>query len=83
MTALLLAPAPATRAVTELTAMVTEVDGLLARVAVLLNPYDVRELSLSLDKGTLRVLVEGDGFDADRVAARLAKIIGVHAVTRS
>jgi hypothetical protein len=43
----------------------------------------VRELSLSLDKGTLRVLVEGDGFDADRVAARLAKIIGIQAVTRS
>ena len=81
MTALL-APAPS-RVVTELTALVTEVDGLLARVAVLLNPYDVRELSLSLDKGTLRVLIEGDGFDADRVAARLAKIIGVHAVTRS
>ena len=77
MTALL-APAPA-RVVTELTALVTEVDGLLARVAVLLNPYDVRELSLSLDKGTLRVLVEGDGFDADRVA----KIIGIQAVTRS
>ncbi|MGH3464192.1 MAG: hypothetical protein ACRDP9_22215 [Kribbellaceae bacterium] len=66
---------------TTLTAQVVEVGGLLARVAVLLNPYDVRELALSLDTGTLRVVVEGDGFDADRVAARLDKLIGVLDVT--
>jgi hypothetical protein len=78
MTALL-APAP-TRVVTTLTAVVAEVPGLLARVAVLLNPYDVRELSLSLDDRTLRIVVEGDGFDAGRVEARLAKIIGVEEI---
>ena len=72
--------APA-RVLTTLTAQVVEVGGLLARVAVLLNPYDVRELALSLDTGTLRVVVEGDGFDADRVAARLDKVIGVLNVT--
>jgi hypothetical protein len=72
--------APA-RVLTTLTAQVVEVGGLLARVAVQLNPYDVRELALSLDTGTLRVVVEGDGFDADRVAARLDKIIGVLNVT--
>ncbi len=72
--------APA-RVLTTLTAQVVEVRGLLARVAVLLNPYDVRELALSLDTGTLRVVVEGDGFDADRVAARLDKVIGVLNVT--
>ena len=72
--------APA-RVLTTLTAQVVEVGGLLARVAVLLNPYDVRELALSLDTGTLRVVVEGDGFDADRVAARLDKVIGVLDVT--
>jgi len=65
------------RTLTVFTAQVVETDGLLARVAVLLNPYDVRELALSLDEGELRVVVEGDGFDAGRVAARLAKIIGV------
>jgi len=72
--------APA-RVLTTLTAQVVEVGGLLARVAVLLNPYDVRELALSLDTGTLRIVVEGDGFDADRVAARLDKLIGVLDVT--
>ncbi|NIK57949.1 hypothetical protein [Kribbella shirazensis] len=71
------------RAVTVLTARVVEVDGLLARVAVLLNPYDVRELALSLDQGELRVVVEGNGFDANRVAARLNKVIGVLEVTVS
>jgi|KBSSwiStaDraftv2_1062776.scaffolds.fasta_scaffold1484452_2 hypothetical protein len=65
------------RAVTTFSAQVVEVEGLLARVAVLLNPYDVRELALSLDDGTLRIVVEGNGFDADRVAARLQKVIGV------
>ncbi|GAB2667914.1 hypothetical protein [Kribbella swartbergensis] len=65
------------RTVTVFTARVVETDGLLARIAVMLNPYDVRELSLSLDDLTLRVTVEGDGFDAGRVAARLRKIIGV------
>ncbi|MGW1339854.1 hypothetical protein ACWCOV_02290 [Kribbella sp. NPDC002412] len=62
---------------TVFTATVVETGGLLARIAVLLNPYDVRELSLSLDDGLLRIVVEGNGFDADRVAARLEKIIGV------
>lgn len=71
-----LAVAPS-RVVTEVTARVTEVEGLLARMAVLLNPYDVRALDLDLDRGTVRVVVEGDGFDAGRVRARLAKIIGV------
>jgi hypothetical protein len=65
------------RTVTVFTAQVVETDGLLARIAVLLNPYDVRELALSLDDQTLSVTVEGDGFDAGRVAARLQKIIGV------
>jgi hypothetical protein len=65
------------RTVTVFTAQVVETDGLLARIAVLLNPYDVRELAVSLDDQTLRVTVEGDGFDAGRVAARLQKIIGV------
>ncbi|NUS00365.1 MAG: hypothetical protein HOV67_34515 [Kribbellaceae bacterium] len=71
------------RAVTVYTARVVEVEGMLARIAVLLNPYDVRELSLSLDDGELRVVVEGNGFDADRVAARLEKVIGVLEVTVS
>lgn len=71
------------RTLTVYTARVVEVDGLLARVAVLLNPYDVRELTLSLDAGELRVVVEGNGFDADRVAARLDKVIGVLDVTVS
>ncbi|MEV0286016.1 MULTISPECIES: hypothetical protein [unclassified Kribbella] len=62
---------------TVFTATVVETGGLLARIAVLLNPYDVRELSLSLDDGLLRVVVEGNGFDAGRVAARLEKIIGI------
>ncbi|GAA1557971.1 hypothetical protein GCM10009804_13440 [Kribbella hippodromi] len=65
------------RTLTVFTARVVEVDGLLARVAVLLNPYDVRELEVSLDSGELRVVVEGNGFDAGRVAARLEKVIGV------
>ncbi|GAA1570395.1 MULTISPECIES: hypothetical protein [Kribbella] len=71
------------RVLTVFTAQVTEVDGLLARVAVLLNPYDVRELMLSLDRGELRIVVEGNGFDAERVAARLDKVIGVLEVTVS
>ncbi|MFI7064820.1 hypothetical protein ACIBL3_27765 [Kribbella sp. NPDC050124] len=62
---------------TVFTATVVETGGLLARIAVLLNPYDVRELSLSLDDGLLRIVVEGNGFDANRVAARLEKIIGI------
>jgi len=70
-------PEPAERPVTVFTAAVVETDGLLARIAVQLNPYDVRELRLCLDEGSLRVVVEGKGFDADRVAARLDKIIGV------
>jgi hypothetical protein len=65
------------RTVTVFTAQVVETEGLLARIAVQLNPYDVRELNLCLDKGQLRIVVEGDGFDAGRVSARLEKIIGV------
>jgi hypothetical protein len=65
------------RLVTVFTAQVVETRGLLARIAVQLNPYDVRELSLSLEECTLRVVVAGEGFDAGRVAARLDKIIGV------
>lgn len=65
------------RTVTVLTAQVVETEGLLARIAVQLNPYDVRELSLCLDTGELRIVVEGEGFDAGRVSARLEKIIGV------
>jgi hypothetical protein len=65
------------RTVTVFTAQVVETEGLLARIAVQLNPYDVRELSLSLDEGRLRIVVEGDGFDAGRVSARLQKIVGV------
>jgi hypothetical protein len=70
-------PASAGRTVTVFTAQVVETRGLLARIAVQLNPYDVRELSLSLDDNTLQVVVEGQGFDAGRVAARLDKIVGV------
>ncbi len=71
------------RVVTVFTARIVETEGMLARIAVLLNPYDVRELSLSLDDGTLRIVVEGNGFDADRVSARLQKVIGVLDVTIS
>ena len=71
------------RTLTVFTAQVVEVEGMLARIAVLLNPYDVRELALSLDQGELRVVVEGDGFDAGRVAARLNKVIGVLDITYS
>jgi hypothetical protein len=69
------------RTVTVVTAQVVETHGLLARIAVLLNPYDVRELELSLDDGLLRIVVEGNGFDAGRVTARLEKIVGVLEVT--
>jgi len=78
MTAVL--DAPATVA-TVFTADVVETRGMLARIAVLLNPYDVRELSLCLEKCTLRIVVAGNGFDAGRVAARLEKVIGVLDVT--
>ena len=71
------------RTMTVFTAEVVETTGLLARIAVLLNPYDVRELALSLDRGELRIVVEGNGFDAGRVAARLEKVIGVLEVTIS
>ena len=71
------------RAVTVFTAEVVETKGMLARIAVLLNPYDVRELALSLDDGTLRITVEGDGFDAGRVSARLDKVIGILDVSYS
>jgi ABC-type uncharacterized transport system ATPase subunit len=70
-------PAVPRTSVTVITAKVVETRGLLARIAVQLNPYDVRELSLNLDTGILRVVVGGAGFDAGRVAARLDKIIGV------
>jgi hypothetical protein len=69
------------RTVTVFTAKVVETRGMLARIAVLLNPYDVRELRLCLEECTLRVVVEGEGFDAGRVAARLDKVIGVLGVT--
>lgn len=75
MTAVL-AAAPV-RVQTVVTARVVEVDGLLARVAVLLNPYDVRSMEVDLDEGTLRIVVEGNGFDAGRVRARLEKVIGI------
>jgi ABC-type uncharacterized transport system ATPase subunit len=71
------------RAVTVFEARVVETCGMLARIAVMLNPYDVRELSLSLDEGLLRVVVGGNGFDAGRVAARLEKVIGVLEVSVS
>ncbi|WP_432939004.1 hypothetical protein ACQPXM_28510 [Kribbella sp. CA-253562] len=77
------APALVDRVQTVFTAEVVETRGLLARIAVLLNPYDVRELSLCLDRGELRIVVEGNGFDAGRVAARLDKIVGVLDVTYS
>jgi hypothetical protein len=62
---------------TVFTARIVETRGLLARIAVQLNPYDVRELNLSLEDRTLQVTVAGQGFDAGRVAARLDKVIGV------
>jgi ABC-type uncharacterized transport system ATPase subunit len=71
------------RVQTVFTAEVVETRGLLARIAVLLNPYDVRELNLCLDRGELRIVVEGNGFDAGRVAARLDKIVGVLDVSYS
>ncbi|TWD75395.1 hypothetical protein FB561_6833 [Kribbella amoyensis] len=76
-------PALVERTVTVFTAKVVETRGLIARIAVLLNPYDVRELRLSLDESTLYVAVEGAGFDAGRVAARLDKVVGVLDVTVS
>jgi hypothetical protein len=78
-----LVPEPAERVLTVFTAEVVETRGMLARIAVLLNPYDVRELKLCLETCTLRVVVEGAGFDAGRVAARLDKVIGVLDVTYS
>lgn len=78
-------PAPAeaatVRVATVLTAEVVATRGLLARIAVQLNPYDVRELELCLETGTLRIVVAGTGFDAGRVAARLEKVVGVLDVT--
>ncbi|GAA0613690.1 hypothetical protein HPO96_26625 [Kribbella sandramycini] len=76
------APGPVT---TVFTAEVVEVEGMLARIAVLLNPYNVRELALCLEKRTLRIVVAGTDrcFDAGRVAARLEKVIGVLDVTIS
>jgi hypothetical protein len=65
------------RVLTVFTADIVETRGMLARIAVQLNPYDVRELTLCLESCTLRVVVEGNGFDAGRVAARLDKVIGV------
>ena len=75
--------APVPRRTTVFTAQVVETRGLLARLAVQLNPYDVRELKLCLETCTLRIVVEGEGFDAGRVAARLDKIIGVLDVSYS
>jgi hypothetical protein len=49
------------RTTTVFTADVVETGGMLARIAVLLNPYDVRELELSLDRGSLRIVVEATG----------------------
>lgn len=69
------------RILTTFTAQIVETRGLLARIAVQLNPYDVRELALCLETCTLRIVVEGNGFDAGRVAARLDKIIGILEVT--
>jgi hypothetical protein len=71
------------RILTTFTAQVVETRGLLARIAVQLNPYDVRELQLCLETHTLRIVVEGNGFDAGRVAARLDKIIGILEVSYS
>jgi hypothetical protein len=73
----------ATPVVTVFSAEVVETCGMLARIAVLLNPYDVRELALSLETRELRIVVAGNGFDAGRVAARLEKVIGVLDVTVS
>ena len=83
MTTLLEAPVEVVATSTVFTADVVETRGMLARIAVLLNPYDVRELSLCLEKCTLRIVVAGNGFDAGRVAARLEKVIGVLDVTVS
>jgi hypothetical protein len=71
------------RVLTTFTAKIVETRGLFARVAVQLNPYDVRELGLCFETCTLRIVVEGNGFDAGRVAARLDKIIGILDVTYS
>ncbi len=75
--------APVERPMTVFTAQVVETRGLLARIAVLLNPYDVRTITLCLEKCELSIVVEGNGFDAGRVAARLDKVIGVLDVTYS
>lgn len=83
MTTVLDAPVVAPAVTTVFTAEIVETVGMFARIAVLLNPYDVRELSLCLEKCTLRVVVAGNGFDAGRVAARLEKVIGVLDVTVS
>ncbi len=75
--------APVERPMTVFTAQIVETRGLLARIAVLLNPYDVRTINLCLERCELRIVVEGNGFDAGRVAARLDKVIGVLDVTYS
>ena len=79
----LTAPEVVERPMTIFTAQVVETRGLLARIAVLLNPYDVRTISLCLERCELRIVVEGNGFDAGRVAARLDKVIGVLDVSYS
>ncbi|MEV6287640.1 hypothetical protein [Kribbella sp. NPDC051770] len=71
------------RPMTVFTAQIVETTGLLARIAVLLNPYDVRTISLCLERCELRIVVEGNGFDAGRVAARLDKVVGVLDVSYS
>ncbi|MFI5733884.1 hypothetical protein ACIA49_27465 [Kribbella sp. NPDC051587] len=83
MTAVLDAPTAVVATSTVFTAQIVETVGMFARIAVLLNPYDVRHLSLCLETNTLRVVVAGNGFDAGRVAARLEKVIGVLDVTVS
>ncbi|MFB6724410.1 hypothetical protein ACFCV3_29800 [Kribbella sp. NPDC056345] len=81
MTTVLDAPAVAPAVTTVFTAAIVETEGMFARIAVLLNPYDVRRLALCLESSTLEIVVAGNGFDAGRVAARLEKVIGVLEVT--
>ncbi|WP_405060592.1 hypothetical protein OG474_02870 [Kribbella sp. NBC_01505] len=83
MTTVLEAPAAVVATSTVFTASIVETEGMFARIAVMLNPYDVRHLSLCLEANTLRIVVAGAGFDAGRVAARLEKVIGVLEVTVS
>lgn len=60
--------------------------GLLARVAVVVNPFPVTGLDYRVDAEgavTLRLVVEGPPTAGERVAARLRRVVGLTAVVLS